>query len=67
MSEVGAGSEVVGMRTTTRKEGKKYILNGAKMWITNGAYADTLVVYAKTDPEGEGSKRLDQKDFPGWV
>ncbi len=50
MSEPGAGSDVVGMRTRADKKGDRYILNGSKMWITNGPNADTLVVYAKTDP-----------------
>jgi len=50
MSEPGAGSDVVSMRTRADKKGDRYILNGSKMWITNGPVADTLVVYAKTDP-----------------
>ncbi|RYY17071.1 MAG: isovaleryl-CoA dehydrogenase [Alphaproteobacteria bacterium] len=50
MSEPGAGSDVVGMRTRADKRGDRYVLNGSKMWITNGPDADTLVVYAKTDP-----------------
>jgi len=50
MSEPGAGSDVVGMRTRADKKGDRYVLNGTKMWITNGPDADTLVVYAKTDP-----------------
>jgi len=50
MSEPGAGSDVVGMTTRADKKGDRYILNGSKMWITNGPVADTLVVYAKTDP-----------------
>ena len=50
MSEPGAGSDVVSMRTRADKKGGRYILNGSKMWITNGPVADTLVVYAKTDP-----------------
>ena len=50
MSETGAGSDVVGMKTIARKNGDCFILNGSKMWITNGPNADTLVVYAKTDP-----------------
>jgi isovaleryl-CoA dehydrogenase len=50
MSEPGAGSDVVGMRTRADKKGDRYVLNGNKMWITNGPEADTLVVYAKTDP-----------------
>ncbi|MGH6676274.1 MAG: isovaleryl-CoA dehydrogenase [Xanthobacteraceae bacterium] len=49
MSEPGAGSDVVSMRTSAEKKGGRFILNGAKMWITNGPVADTLVVYAKTD------------------
>jgi isovaleryl-CoA dehydrogenase len=49
MSEPGAGSDVVSMRTRADKKGDRYILNGSKMWITNGPVADTLVVYAKTD------------------
>ncbi|AFK54417.1 isovaleryl-CoA dehydrogenase [Tistrella mobilis] len=51
MSEPGAGSDVVSMRLKAEKKGDRYILNGTKMWITNGPDADTLVVYAKTDPE----------------
>jgi isovaleryl-CoA dehydrogenase len=51
MSEPGSGSDVVSMRTRAEKKGDRYILNGSKMWITNGPDADTLVVYAKTDPE----------------
>ena len=50
MSEPGAGSDVVGMRTRAERRGDRYVLNGSKMWITNGPNADTLVVYAKTDP-----------------
>ncbi|MEE1658219.1 isovaleryl-CoA dehydrogenase [Microvirga sp. CF3062] len=51
MSEPGSGSDVVSMRTRAEKRGDRYVLNGNKMWITNGPTADTLVVYAKTDPE----------------
>src|SRR3984957_12067437 len=51
MSEAGAGSDVVGMRTRADKKGDRYVLNGTKMWITNGPDADVLVIYAKTDPE----------------
>jgi isovaleryl-CoA dehydrogenase len=50
MSEANAGSDVVSMRLRADKKGDRYIVNGTKMWITNGAYASTLVVYAKTDP-----------------
>ena len=49
MSEPGAGSDVVSMRTRAERNGDRYLLNGSKMWITNGPVADTLVVYAKTD------------------
>ncbi len=51
MSEPGAGSDVVGMRTRADKKGDRFVLNGGKMWITNGPDAEVLVVYAKTDPE----------------
>src|SRR6202795_1304677 len=50
MSEPGAGSDVVSMSTRAEKKGDRYIINGSKMWITNGPIAETLVVYAKTDP-----------------
>jgi len=49
MSEPGAGSDVVSMRTRADRKGDRFVLNGSKMWITNGPVADTLVVYAKTD------------------
>jgi isovaleryl-CoA dehydrogenase len=51
MSEPGSGSDVVSMRTRADKRGDRYVLNGNKMWITNGPTAETLVVYAKTDPD----------------
>jgi isovaleryl-CoA dehydrogenase len=51
MSEPGAGSDVVSMKLRAEKKGDRYILNGNKMWITNGPDADVLVVYAKTDPD----------------
>ncbi len=57
MSEPGAGSDVVGMRTRAEKRGDRWVLNGSKMWITNGPNADTLVVYAKTDPSA-GSRGI---------
>ena len=57
MSEPGAGSDVVGMRTRAEKKGERYVLNGSKMWITNGPDAEVLVVYAKTDP-GAGSRGI---------
>ena len=57
MSEPGAGSDVVSMRLKAEKKGDTYILNGNKMWITNGPDADVLVVYAKTDPNA-GAKGI---------
>jgi isovaleryl-CoA dehydrogenase len=51
MSEPNSGSDVVSMKLRADKRGRRYVLNGSKMWITNGPDADTLVVYAKTDPE----------------
>src|SRR5471032_108019 len=50
MSEPGAGSDVVLMSTRAERKGDRYVINGSKMWITNGPIAETLVVYAKTDP-----------------
>lgn len=50
MSEPGAGSDVVSMKTRADKKGDRYVITGNKMWITNGPIAETLVVYAKTDP-----------------
>src|SRR3954452_16188496 len=51
MSEPGAGSDVVSMRTRADRRGDRFVLNGSKMWIANGPEAETLVVYAKTDPD----------------
>ena len=69
MSEPGAGSDVVSMKLRADKKGDRYILNGNKMWITNGPDADTYVIYAKTDPSG-GSKGITafivERDFPGF-
>jgi isovaleryl-CoA dehydrogenase len=69
MSEPGSGSDVVSMRTRAEKKGSKYILNGNKMWITNGPIADTLFVYAKTDPAA-GAKGITsfliEKNFKGF-
>jgi isovaleryl-CoA dehydrogenase len=50
MSEAGAGSDVMGMKLRAEKRGSRFVLNGTKMWITNGPDADVLVVYARTDP-----------------
>ena len=57
MSETGAGSDVMGMRTTAVRDGDDYVLNGSKMWITNAPQADVLIVYAVTDPDA-GSRKL---------
>ena len=57
MSEAGAGSDVVSMKLRAEKRNDRYVLNGTKYWITNGCDADTLVVYAKTDPEA-GSRGI---------
>jgi isovaleryl-CoA dehydrogenase len=69
MSEAGSGSDVVSMRLAARREGDVYVLNGNKMWITNGPGADVLVVYAKTDSEAGAhgiTAFLIEKDFPGF-
>ena len=69
MSETGAGSDVVSMKLKAEKKGNKFVLNGSKMWITNGPDADTLVVYAKTDAAA-GSKGISafiiEKGFKGF-
>ena len=56
MSEAGAGSDVMGMRTTAARDGDDYVLNGSKMWITNGPEADVMVVYAVTDGDAGSGK-----------
>ncbi|MGE8130944.1 isovaleryl-CoA dehydrogenase [Methylobacterium sp. NPDC080182] len=69
MSEPGSGSDVVSMRLRADRRGDRYVLNGTKMWITNGPDADVLVVYAKTDPEAGPrgiTAFLVEKDFPGF-
>ncbi|WP_417688854.1 isovaleryl-CoA dehydrogenase [Roseibium sp.] len=69
MSEPGAGSDVVSMKLRAEKKGDTYVLNGSKMWITNGPCADTMIIYAKTDPEA-GPKGITaflvEKDFKGF-
>src|SRR5690554_3182800 len=69
MSEPGAGSDVVSMKLRADKKGDRYILNGTKMWITNGPDAHTYVIYAKTDPQG-GPRGITafivERDFPGF-
>ncbi len=57
MSEPGAGSDIMGMRTTATRDGDDYILNGSKMWITNAPGADVMIIYAKTDPDA-GNKGI---------
>jgi isovaleryl-CoA dehydrogenase len=69
MSEPGAGSDVVSMRLRADRRDGHYVLNGSKMWITNGPDADTLVVYAKTDPAGGArgiTAFLVEKGMPGF-
>ncbi|MCW3477119.1 isovaleryl-CoA dehydrogenase [Limobrevibacterium gyesilva] len=69
MSEPGAGSDVVSMRLRADRRGDRYVLNGTKMWITNGPEANVLVVYAKTDPEAGArgiTAFLVEKGFPGF-
>lgn len=69
MSEPGAGSDVVSMKLKAEKKGDRYVLNGTKFWITNGPQADTLVVYAKTDPDA-GPRGITafiiEKEFKGF-
>lgn len=70
LTEPGAGSDALsGMKTTARREGDFYVLNGTKIFITNGPIADVLLVYAKTAPE-LGAKGISafivEKDFPGF-
>ena len=69
MSETGSGSDVVSMRLQAEKRGNRYVLNGSKMWITNGPEADIVVVYAKTDPDA-GSRGISafivERNFKGF-
>jgi isovaleryl-CoA dehydrogenase len=69
MSEPGAGSDVMGMKLRAERRGDRYVLDGSKMWITNGPEADVLVVYAKTDPQA-GSRGvtafLVERGMPGF-
>jgi isovaleryl-CoA dehydrogenase len=73
MSEPNAGSDVVAMRTRADRHGDRYVLNGAKMWITNAPVADTVVVYAKTDPSAgaRGTRGITafivERDFKGFA
>ena len=69
MSEAGAGSDVISMALRADNKGDKYILNGSKFWITNGPQADTVIVYAKTDPDAGPhgiTAFIIEKDFSGF-
>ncbi|MFP3481308.1 acyl-CoA dehydrogenase family protein, partial [Burkholderia sp. SIMBA_057] len=69
MSEPNAGSDVVSMKLSAEKKGDKYILNGNKMWITNGPEANVFVIYAKTEPEKNSrgiTAFIVEKDTPGF-
>ncbi len=69
MSEAGSGSDVISMRLRAEPRGDRYVLNGTKFWITNGPHADTLVVYAKTEPEAASrgvTAFIIEKDFKGF-
>ena len=69
MSEAGSGSDVISMSLRAERRGDRYVLNGTKFWITNGPHADTLVVYAKTDPEASSrgvTAFIIEKDFAGF-
>ena len=69
MSEANAGSDVVSMTLHAQRDGDRYILNGNKMWITNGPDADVYVVYAKTDPAAASrgiSAFIVERDYPGF-
>src|SRR5579875_1715325 len=70
MSETEAGSDVVSMRLRAEKRGDRFVLNGNKMWITNGPDADTLIVYAKTDPSAASrgiTAFIVERSFAGWT
>jgi isovaleryl-CoA dehydrogenase len=69
MSESGSGSDVISMRLHAEKKNDHYVLNGTKMWVTNGPDADTLIVYAKTDPADAPhgiTAFIIEKSFPGF-
>ncbi|MRG86232.1 acyl-CoA dehydrogenase [Salinibacillus xinjiangensis] len=70
LSEPGAGSDVASMRTTAKEDGDHYVLNGSKVWITNGGVADIYVVFAKTDQDARHrgiSAFIVEKDTPGFT
>jgi isovaleryl-CoA dehydrogenase len=69
MSETGSGSDVISMRLRAEKKGDRFVLNGTKMWVTNGPDADTLIVYAKTDSNANSrgiTAFIIEKTFPGF-
>ncbi len=69
MSESGSGSDVISMRLRAEKKDDRYVLNGTKMWVTNGPDADVLIVYAKTDPDGAShgiTAFIVEKSFSGF-
>ena len=69
LTEPGSGSDAGGMRTTAKLEGDEYVLNGSKIFITNGGEADIYVVFALTDPQSKQkgtSAFIVEKDFPGF-
>jgi alkylation response protein AidB-like acyl-CoA dehydrogenase len=70
LSEPGSGSDAGGMSTTAKRDGDFYVLHGAKMWVTNGGYAGTYVVFAKTNPEA-GTRGISafivEREFPGII
>ena len=69
MSEPNAGSDVIGMQLRAEKQNDVYVLNGSKMWITNGPEAETNVIYAKTDPAAHSrgiTAFIVERDFPGF-
>jgi isovaleryl-CoA dehydrogenase len=70
MSETGAGSDVMGMTTTAKRDGNSYVLNGNKMWITNAPEADVSIIYAVTEATGKERKKLSaflvERDRPGY-
>ncbi|HYF62449.1 MAG TPA: acyl-CoA dehydrogenase family protein [Herpetosiphonaceae bacterium] len=70
LTEPGAGSDAAGIRTTATRDGDDWVLNGGKMWITNGSFADVIVVFAASDrergPRGGITAFIVEKDFPGF-
>ena len=70
MSEAGAGSDVLSMTLRAERDGDRYHLNGTKLWITNGPDANTLVVYARTEPQAKSkgiTAFIIERDLPGFT